>query len=259
MAEFLSTWKSPPAEINLSGDEVHLWRINVMEMAGMNEAYSPVLSTGELERAERFHFNKDRKRFMVSHDSLRQLLGRYLDLTPDKIAFGFGEQGKPNLDPVPHNDGLRFNLSHSGAIVLIAVTRNCEVGVDVEKIRPDIELERLAQRFFSPGEVKSLSALPDDQKLPAFFRCWTRKEAYIKGRGEGLSIPLDQFEVSLEPDAEAELLATQDDPQEVSRWSLYNIEPGQDYLGALAVEGRPAQIQYWDYFPTLLRTKPKKY
>jgi 4'-phosphopantetheinyl transferase len=101
--------------------------------------------------------------------------------------------------------------------------------------------------------------LPDDQKLPAFFRCWTRKEAYIKGRGEGLSIPLDQFEVSLEPDAEAELLATQDDPQEVSRWSLYNIEPGQDYLGALAVEGRPAQIQYWDYFPTLLRTKPKKY
>jgi 4'-phosphopantetheinyl transferase len=258
MAEFRGILKSPPTNLYLSDDEVHLWRINVMEIAGMIDAHLPVLSAEELERADRFHFEKNRKQFMVSHESLREILSRYLDLSPEEIAFGLGEQGKPNLDPVPQNSGLRFNLSHSGDMVLIAITQNREVGVDVEKVRPEIEIERLARRFFSPGEVESLSALEEDQRLPGFFRCWTRKEAYIKARGGGLSIPLDQFEVSLEPDTPAELLANRDDPEEVSRWSLYNIDLGEDYLGALAVEGRPVQIQYWDYSPTSLTTEPKR-
>ena len=138
------------------------------------------------------------------------------------------------------------------------VVRDREIGVDVEKIRPEIELERLAQRFFSPGEVERLTELEGDLQLAAFFRCWTRKEAYIKARGGGLSIPLDQFEVTFEQDTPAALVANWEDPQEVSRWSLFDIELGGDYLAALAAEGTPARIRYWEYLQTPLQSATKR-
>jgi 4'-phosphopantetheinyl transferase len=253
-----TTWNLPPAEFHLKEDQVHLWRISVTDLKGTTDAQTSVLSAEELERATRFHFEIDRKRFIVSHGTLRMILGQYIGLPPEEIIFGHGDRGKPNLDPVPQNEGVRFNLSHSGDIVLIAVGRHREIGVDVEKIRPEIELERLAQRFFSPGEVESLSSLDTEHRLAAFFRCWTRKEAYIKALGGGLSIPLDQFEVTLEPDTPPALSANREDPDEVARWSLYNIELGEDYLAALAVEGRPEKIQYWHFTLAPLTTETKK-
>jgi 4'-phosphopantetheinyl transferase len=243
------TWTRPPVDLNLGEDELHVWGINLANSAGNLDSHAYHLSVEERERAGRFHFDRDRKRFILSHGSLREILGNYLDLPAEVIVFGLGEHGKPNLDPVPNNGGTRFNLSHSGDLVLIAVARYGEVGVDVEKIRLDIELERLAKRFFSADEAEDLMALESDLRLPAFFRCWTRKEAYIKAHGRGLSIPLSQFRVSLEPEVPPALLANWDDPQETSRWFLHDIDLGEEYLGALAVEGKQKQIRYWSYFP----------
>ncbi len=243
------SWTHPPVDLNLGEDEVHVWGINLAYSAGNLDPHAYHLSAEERERASRFHFDWDRKRFILSHGSLRAILGHYLDLPPEAIVFGLGEHGKPNLDPVPNNAGTRFNLSHSGDLVLIAVARQSEVGVDVEKIRPEIELERLAKRFFSADEAEGLMALESGLRLQAFFRCWTRKEAYIKAHGKGLSIPLNQFRVSLEPDVLPALLANWEDPQETYRWSIHDIDLGEEYLGALAVEGKQKQIRYWNYFP----------
>jgi 4'-phosphopantetheinyl transferase len=251
-------WKAPPANLHLNQDEVHVWQMRVSELAGMIDITGIYLSVEERERANRFQFEDDRNRFTVSHRSLRRILGQYLQLPPEEITFGRGEQGKPNLDPVPQAGGLAFNMSHSGDFILIAVGRKREVGVDVEKMRPEIELERLARRFFSPGEAARISVQDSEQRLAAFFRCWTRKEAYIKARGGGLSIPLDQFEVTLDAEAPAALLANWDDPEEVSRWSLHNIDLDEEHLAALAVEGTPLIIRYWHLIPTPLFSETKR-
>jgi 4'-phosphopantetheinyl transferase len=240
-------WKLPPKNLLLNKDEVHIWCVHVTALDGPIGLADKHLSDGERERAYRYHFDKDRNRFIVGHESLRVILGQYLDLAPDAIEFEHGAHGKPNLDPKIMHGGLSYNLSHSGEYALIAVGRDREVGVDVEKVRPEIDLERIAQRFFSPAEVEGLFALTDTLRLDAFYRCWTRKEAYIKARGGGLSIPLDQFDVTLDPEAPAALLATRDDPQEASRWSLYNIDLCEGYQAALVVEGRGLRVKLWDW------------
>ncbi len=251
-------WKSPPAQLSLSLDEVHVWRVHVTPLAAPIDLADTHLSDAERERASRYYFDQNRYRFIVGRRSLKVILGQYLDLPPMAIEFGRGAHGKPNLDPILMCGGLSFNLSHSGEFALIAVGRDREVGVDVEKIRPEIDLERIARRFFSPGEVEGLFALVDTVRPAAFFRCWTRKEAYIKARGGGLSIPLDQFDVTLDPEVPAALLATRDDPKEASRWSLYNVDLCEDYQAALAVEGHPAQIYYWKFVPKPLRPEAKR-
>jgi 4'-phosphopantetheinyl transferase len=205
------------------------------------------LSAAERERADKFYFDEDRARFMLAHGALRQILSRYLGLGPGEIVFDQGPQGKPNLDPMPDRKGLTFNLSHSGSFVLIAVGRERELGVDVEKVRPEIDLEGIAGRFFSEAEQEALLSLAPQLRPAAFFRCWTRKEAYIKARGGGLSIPLGQFDVTLDPESEAALLATRDDPAEADRWSLYNLEVGEGYQAALAVAGQGVGIRIWDW------------
>ena len=246
----LEIWKSSLLNLDLHVDDVHVWRVKVTDMVASGGVRSTNLSKAELERANRFQFEKDRDRFIVSHVSLREILGRYLDLPPAEIKFELGEFGKPYIDSLPTVDGLSFNLSHSGEYILIAIGCNREVGVDVEKIRPQIDLEGIARRFFSPREVESLFKIEDELRLEAFFRCWTRKEAYVKARGGGLSIPLDQFDVTLDPESPAALLATRDDPGLASRWSLISIDLDQGYLAALAVEGTPANIFYFEYHPT---------
>jgi 4'-phosphopantetheinyl transferase len=243
----LDIWQTPPDDLVLQVDDVHVWRVKVTDKVAPGGARGTNLSKAELDRANRFQFESDRDRFMVSRCSLREILSRYLDQPPAAIKFEHGEFGKPYIDSLPTGVGLSFNLSHSGEYILIAVGRNRKVGVDIEKIRPQVDLEGIARRFFSPNEVKSLIRFEDELRLEAFFRCWTRKEAYIKARGGGLSIPLDQFDVTLDPESPAELLATRDDPELASRWSLTGIDLEEGYLAALAVEGTPAEIFYFEY------------
>jgi 4'-phosphopantetheinyl transferase len=165
---------------------------------------------------------------------LRSILAHYLDCQPAQVRFVYAAHGKPMLAGATD---LRFNLTHSHGLALLAVTRGREIGVDVEHIRDDIDREPLAERFFSPVEVAALRSLAVELRREAFYRCWTRKEAFIKAVGKGLALPLDRFDVTLGPDEPAALLATHYDPSEAMRWSMHNLTPGKGFAGALTVEG----------------------
>ncbi|HKG53037.1 MAG TPA: 4'-phosphopantetheinyl transferase superfamily protein, partial [Anaerolineales bacterium] len=161
-------------------------------------------------------------------------------------CFYYNQYGKPFLAPEFSSYLLNFNLSHSGSMALYAITRNMEIGVDIECIQSDFEYEEIAQRFFSVNEVAVLRTIPTEKKLEAFYNCWTRKEAYIKALGKGLSLPLDSFEVSFAP-WESPLLITKAGPQERSLWTLLNLKPGPGYMGALAVKGIGCGFRYWEW------------
>jgi 4'-phosphopantetheinyl transferase len=166
------------------------------------------------------------------------------------VSFTYGEYGKPAVAAETCGSlPLRFNLSHSHEVACCAVACGREVGVDVEHLREGVEVMSLAAHFFSRGEVAALGALPPDQKPRAFFNCWTRKEAYIKAKGEGLSHPLGEFTVSLEPGSPAALLSTERDPAEAARWSLTELPFGDDYAAALACEGPAPVVRWRDWSP----------
>lgn len=230
-------WRLPPETLILGSDEVHIWRATLDQPISQIESFRHTLAADEQARAERFYFQRDRERFIVARGVLRALLGFYLLSAPECLSFCYSSQGKPALAGESGGDTVRFNLSHSHGVALYAVTRGREVGIDFERIRFDLEVEQIAERFFSRREIATLRTLPIDLRTYAFFLCWTRKEAYIKARGEGLSLPLDQFDVSLVPGEPAALLSTHPDPHEALRWSLQELSPTPGYVAALAVEG----------------------
>ena len=174
---------------------------------------------------------------------LRTILGHYLKMRPGQLRFRYSYYGKPYLAEEDNREDLRFNLSHSGDLVLIAVTRGRDVGVNIERIRQDVLDEGIAERFFSQLEVATLRSLPADLQAGAFFNCWTRKEAYIKARGEGLSLPLDKFDVSLAPGEPARLLETRIGSEETSDWSMQELAVGAGYAAALVVKGCDRQLK----------------
>jgi 4'-phosphopantetheinyl transferase len=245
-----SIWNTPPETLLLSEGEVHLWRLNLNLQNDLLLNLERTLSEDEIQRADRFHFRHDRNRFIASHGWLREILGRYLHVEPEQLRFCYNSYGKPRLDGISGKHLLCFNLSHSHAIGLLALCLDRNIGVDIEHVRPGLDAMQIAQRFFSTYEVTTLLALTDHLKKEAFFNCWTRKEAYIKAHGEGLSIPLDQFSVTLLPGETALLLHTLPDPEEASRWSLFHIDPKPGYVAALAVEGKVSRLQYLQEPPT---------
>ncbi|HET8672337.1 MAG TPA: 4'-phosphopantetheinyl transferase superfamily protein [Thermoleophilaceae bacterium] len=192
------------------------------------------LSDDERARAARFHFDRDRRRFIAGRALLRSLLGNYLETPPHKVAFRYDPNGKPRLT----GGELSFNVSHSHSAAVFAFTSERGIGVDIERHPAPDDGDAVARHFFAAAEVTMLDSLPAAARSAAFLRCWTRKEAYIKARGDGLSLPLDSFEVSLAPGAGPALLATRPDPVEAGRWSLVDLSrhcPG--YVAALAFEG----------------------
>jgi len=239
-------WLPPPTDLALLSDEVHVWRALLDLPVSRIQSLQHTLAADELRRADRFHFQKHHQRFVVARGLLRTILGCYLDIEPGQLRFCYSDYGKPSLS-TPGQKALSFNLSHSGGLALYAVTRNREVGIDLERIRTDFEYAQIAERFFSPRENTVLRALPVSLKPEAFFTCWVRKEAYIKARGEGLSLPLDQFDVSLAPGEPAILLNTRGDSQEANRWSLRELSPGPGYAAALAVKGHGWRLACWQW------------
>jgi 4'-phosphopantetheinyl transferase len=238
-------WRLPPSRLVLSSSDVHVWCAFIDQVAPNLSRLGQTLSADERARAERFHFERDRNRFIASQGILRLILGRYANVEPARIRFSHGLHGKPTLAASCGEGGLGFNSSHSRGLLLYAVTRDREIGVDVEYIRPLPDLQQIAAQFFSAGENAALRMLPADQRLKAFFDCWTRKEAYLKATGEGLSQPLDQFEVSLSPEEPARLIRVERDPQEAARWSLQALAPAPGYAAALAVEGQGWHLACW--------------
>ena len=229
-------WTSPPENVIVAGDEVHVWRVALDQPGTSLDRLRRVLSVDEMERAQGFHFDKDRHAFIVARGALRTILGRYLDMAAGDVRFCYNPYGKPAL--ARELGAIRFNLSHSGNLALCAVARDRDVGIDVERIRRVPKFEQIASRYFSARERSELGTLPADQKLHAFFSCWTRKEAYIKARGQGLSLPLDRFSVSLRPGVPATITRCEKDPRDVRFWSLRDVCPGGDYVAAVAAEGK---------------------
>jgi 4'-phosphopantetheinyl transferase len=239
-------WDGFNGSYTLPEDEVHVWRTSLDMAASDLAKLRQILSADEQERADRYRFEADRLRCVIGRGYLRLLLGKILDLPANKLQFEYDEFGKPSLVP-RQGLPLQFNVSHSGDLILIAITMARAVGVDVERIRTDLDPDTVAARFFSTHECKVLASLAGAARYEAFFACWTRKEAYLKGRGIGLSLPLDQFDVSFLPNEEPQLLATRHDPSEAQRWTLRTLEPGHDYMAALAVAGSAWKLKCLDW------------
>jgi 4'-phosphopantetheinyl transferase len=228
---------------------VHVWCAALDRPTSELPALARLLSTDERERAEQFRFAHDQHRFTVGRATLRLLLARYIDHAPHAIRFQQGPQGKPmlatELDAQAGAHALHFNMSHSAGLALYAFARGHQVGVDIEYVRPLDDAEQIAARYFSAEEYAALLQLVPTERLEAFFACWTRKEAYVKAIGEGLSRPLKEFSVSLAPGERAALLHVAGDPTEARRWQIEALAPAQEYVGALAVDGHALQVDCW--------------
>jgi 4'-phosphopantetheinyl transferase len=215
---------------HLGPAEIHLWLVPLDASPDTAASLEALLAPDEKTRAARFRFPEHRLSFIVARGMLRVLLGFYLGRAAADVEFSYTDFGKPRL---LGNSDIRFNVSHSGSFALYAMTRYGELGVDVEQHRVMDDLESIAERFFTPGELSDLLNVPLDGRTAAFFRCWTRKEAFVKAVGEGLSIPLDSFRVSIDS-GEACLLHAP--PSESERWSLYDVTPMNGYAAALMAE-----------------------
>jgi 4'-phosphopantetheinyl transferase len=231
----------PPLVI--SKDEVQVWRVDLEAIRGEESRWQAVLSPDESARAARYHFAADRQRYVASRAWLRMILARYFASEAKALSFSYSQKEKPSLGPAFAASGVTFNISHSGGIALLAFAREREIGVDVEQIRHDFDLEGISRRFFSAREQSELSAVPAEEKTATFFRCWTRKEAYIKATGDGLSLPLSQFDVSLLSGDDDALLATRPDDSEATRWLLREVGAGPGYVAALCGRGRDWKLK----------------
>jgi 4'-phosphopantetheinyl transferase len=243
----MTTFSPPPPTWELGPNEVHLWLAHLPAIPDQLPRLEQCLSAEERDRALRFRQAADRDRYIVSHGMLRVLVARYLDGDPAQLHFLQNAFGKPRLDGPAAATTLCFNLSHSGEFVLLGITRAREIGVDVETVRPRFATLEVAERFFAPAEVTVLRSLPEAQQTDAFFRCWTRKEAFIKARGEGLSRALDQFEVAFRPDEPAAILRSVDDPKASLRWSVQDVSPAPGYAAAVVVDGQGLQLHCWEW------------
>lgn len=240
-------WQTSDKTMALHHNDVHLWRISLEQPTSVLRDLIDTLSEDEIQRAQRFCFKRDRDRWIAARGFLRILLGLYLKVEPEQIHFTQTSHGKLSIENPVHGRELHFNLSHSNTLALYAFTYQRQVGVDVEYMRSEVDYAELTHQYFSPAEYQAFSMLPKAQRLRAFYRGWTSKEAYLKARGLGLSLGLDQFDVALRPDEPAGLLLTRDDPREVARWSLHELHPGLGCAGMLAVEGSACDLSYWQW------------
>lgn len=264
-------WQSPPQSLTLPADEVHVWQANLR--AGSQAAQAmptktlrALLSPDERTKADRFYFAKDRERFTVARGILRLILSDYLDQSPQSLQFHYSETGKPSLTRRSPDEQLCFNLSHSGQLALYAVAWNRPVGVDVEQMDADRDWAGVAARFFSPAEQLALNQLPPNLRLKGFFNAWTRKEAVLKATGQGLTIPLEQVEVSLNPNEPAQLIRTGWNPSEVTRWCIADLpisleqvsleqvslehgapDSAPGYAAAVAAAGQTWRLVGWEF------------
>lgn len=220
----------------LAEGEVHLWRLPIDRPAWPLDVLRSYLAPDEVARARQFAFDRDREHFVVSRGYLRAILAQYAGCDPRRILLDVGVHGKPYLAEPYADSRLTFNLSHTRGLGLCAVARDRQLGVDVEQVRPEVDILGISRSTFSASEHDCLEALSPALRLPAFFACWTRKEAYIKARGDGLSYPLDAFDVSLAPGEPAMMLRSAEGQAERQRWYFTSIDAGPGYAAALVAE-----------------------
>jgi len=241
--------RNPAAQRALAGGEIHLWRLRPEPDADLAR-YLRMLGAEERDRAARFRFPHLRHNFTSDHGRMRRILSAYAGIAPEDLVFQANEYGKPELANREAADlpgRLRFNLSHTEGMTLLALCIDSDLGVDVEAVRPMSDLELIARSHFSASEIAALEAVDASERQQAFFRCWTRKEAFLKAHGSGLSIPLDSFAVSLADEETPTLLECRWGPGENQRWSLFSLDPGKEFIGAVAVGRGDWRIHWFDW------------
>jgi 4'-phosphopantetheinyl transferase len=241
--EYGTTWQQPPAGLSLQNGEVHVWRTSLKQPEVDVEHLFSILSPEEQAKAKRYRFRELQEHYIVGRGVLRELIAQYLDVPAADVEFTYGPHGKPQLAGKFAESGLHFNLSHSGKLALYAFTLWREVGVDIEYMKELDDAESIAERFFAPREVDTLLSLPKSARHEAFFNGWSRKEAFIKVTGKGVSYGLDNFAVTLGPDERAALVWVKG--EDATRWQLQAIDADEQYKAALCVEGALTDVSYW--------------
>jgi len=236
------TWETPAAAVALGEDEVHVWRVGLDRPDVDIAQLAAILSEEERARAARFRSKELRRRYTVARGVLRSILADYGGVPPEAIAFVYGSHGKPEL-ACPADAPLHFNLSYSQDLALVAATRIAPVGVDIEWTKRTRPIDQLVERFFAPGERRDYHSLAEDQRRLAFFHCWTRKEAFAKGLGRGLTLPLHAFEVTLLPEEPAAVHAMEGDADEAKQWRIASLAPADDFVGAVAVRAHDWRLR----------------
>jgi 4'-phosphopantetheinyl transferase len=242
---FLQSFKLPPMDLELGANEIHIWLAVLEQPVSILHGFIHALSIEERIKAENFYFERDRNSFIVRRGILRTIIGRYLDVEPNRILFRFGKNGKPALDNTFDSETIHFNLSHSHGVALFAFSRNHEIGVDIEYMCDISEMDKIVESFFSIEESEVFRSLSESKKKEAFFYCWTCKEAFIKALGEGMSLPLDRFEVSLVPSEPFKLLNIDGDSRKATRWTIREIKAAPNYAGAFAVKSDAFESMHW--------------
>lgn len=242
------TWLSAPAEIAIATGEVHIWRAALDLSGDTAQVAGRTLSPAEHARATRFRFERDRTRYIAAHAALRAILARYLDMYPQRIPLEQAAGGKPYVAAAANLRHVQFSMAGCQDLALYAVALAVDVGVDVEMIRPIPEAGRIAARFFSAAEAGTLQALPENQRLHAFYTCWTIKEAYTKAIGAGLAYPLDRVEVAI---SEKRLAAIDGDAGQAGHWLSTAFSPQPGYTAALVARYPAARLAFWQYHSRL--------
>lgn len=248
-ADESTVWIESSAVSAPAAGEIHLWRIALAGRLGDESRLRQWLSPEESAQADRFHFARDQRRFVIRRAVLRQILAACLGINPLSVQFELGAHGKPAIADQPSVGRLRFSCSHSGDWALIALARDLELGVDLEEYRPMTDAEDVAKKYFSAVEISELASLPSALKTVGFFNCWTRKEAFIKALGMGLYYPLDRFAVSLSPKKPAALLTVADDPDALQKWNLISFAAVPNYSAALVFAGKSAALKLFTWSP----------
>jgi 4'-phosphopantetheinyl transferase len=239
------TWNPPPVDLLLQPGEVHVWRAFLDHYGSHLADLRSSLSEDERTRAGRFHFERDQVHFTVGRGLLRSILARYLRQEPARLRFEYGSNGKPSLAVPLGRQPFQFNLSHSHGVALFALAHGRELGVDLEQVRPMDDAEQIAKSYYTAREHALLRELSGSRKEEAFFKCWTRKEAYLKATGTGISESLDKVEVSLAPGEPARVLSIAGDVKAASAWQLVELIPAPGFVGAVAWQGPPSPMALW--------------
>jgi 4'-phosphopantetheinyl transferase len=240
MADF--DWANSTEKSFILKNTIHIWKITYSDFDNEESGFGKILSKQEISRADKFYFSIDKKRYLLTRALLKNILARITGADPQKLHFKFNEHGKPHLENFKH---IYFNISHSADIGLIAVTDCAAIGIDVEEYRKRLQLQEISKRFFSRYETDVLSKLPDNQKMHAFFNCWTRKEAFIKALGLGLTLPLKHFDVTLHPAEQARVIAIRYKDEKAEEWTLKDIPMENEYAAAFAVKFKNFKDYYW--------------
>ena len=248
----ISMWTSSLPSFDLDSGDIHLYLAHLQISPHLESNIMSFLSADEITRSKSFRFLKDRSAYIAARGYLRMLLAKYIDKSPREISLSYTAEGKPFISP---SKGIHFNLSHSGNRAVLGFSKEGPIGVDIELVKREVNIDLVARHSFSMVEQQKLFSLPSEQQREAFFTCWTRKEAFIKAKGEGMSIPLDEFEVSLVPGEKPELRHAEWDPEEPSRWTFNDLPRIEGYIGAWACGGEIQHIHTYNLKETFLTLK----